>query len=541
MTEDNRSHTSGDDGKEPLSSDVARASETGGPANEFGTENAESQVQPEASAVVPAPASAGRRVPLWLVVVLLLIVAVQVALVVAVLRTGDIVAEVQEDVAGLTDDLAVAAAASPEATTTTTAPTEPGVETAAREVPVGFTADGFPYRGNPDAAVTLVEYSDYGCPFCGRYSAESAPGLLAEYVTTGDVRFVFRDFPLVALHPTAPAAHAAAWCAGEQGADLYWVMHDEIFASQASWTGLADPSGYLSGLAEAAGADMEGYADCIAAGDADEPIASGVAEARSLGFSGTPSFVFVAEASGDEHVLVGAQPISTFRGYLDALLAGEEPPTGTPPPEDPQEAAGLPAWADPASGLRPDPQRPGVNLAGDHYRGDPDAEMIVIEFSDFECPFCREHALGAQPIIDEALVATGDVLWVFKHLPLEIHPGALSAAVAAECAGDQGKFWEMHDLLFSAVGRWAADESATDAELVVLADEAGLDGAEFVACFEGRDALQRVLADTADASGIISSTPSFVVIHDGRGTLLEGALPPDQFIASLRELLGDGT
>jgi protein-disulfide isomerase len=166
--------------------------------------------------------------------------------------------------------------------------------------------------------------------------------------------------------------------------------------------------------------------------------------------------------------------------------------------------------------------------------------MVVIEFSDFECPFCREHALGAQPIIDEALVATGDVLWVFKHLPLEIHPGALSAAVAAECAGDQGQFWEMHDLLFSAVGRWAADEATTDAELVVLADEAGLDGAEFVACFEGRDALQRVLADTADASGIISSTPSFVVIYDGRGTLLEGSLPPDQFVASLRQLLGDG-
>jgi protein-disulfide isomerase len=179
-------------------------------------------------------------------------------------------------------------------------------------------------------------------------------------------------------------------------------------------------------------------------------------------------------------------------------------------------------------------------MAGDHYRGNLDAPLVVIEFSDFECPFCREHALGSQPLIDEALVDTGEVLWVFKHLPLEIHPGALSAAVAAECAADQGLFWEMHDLLFASAARWAGEGVDTDAELILLADELGLSRAVFSACFDGRDALQRVLADITDATGIISSTPSFVVIQDGRGSLLQGALPPDQFIEALRTRLDEG-
>ena len=404
---------------------------------------------------------------------------------------------------------------------------------------VGFTDEGFPYRGNPDAAVTLIEYSDYACPFCGRYTDETVPTLLEQYGLTGRVKFIFRDFPLVSLHPTAPSAHTAAICAGEQSADLYWAVHDEAFARQADWTGLPDPTGFFAGLAGGIGVETAAYQECIESGRSDAQIEAGLTDGQALGFNGTPTFQLIADGLEDTYTLIGAQPVETFQSYLDSLLAGEAPDDAqtAEAPGEASEPAGLPFWADFNTGLQPDPDRPGVNLAGDHYKGNTDASLVVIEFSDYECPFCRDHAMGTQPVIDEALVDTGDVLWVFKHLPLDAHPSARVAAVAAECAGDQGQFWEMHDLLFETVGDWASDEIDTDAALIDLAGGQPLDQSVFQQCFASRAALERVLADMSDASGIISQTPSFVVVQGDRGTLMQGSIPADEFVASLRNRL----
>jgi protein-disulfide isomerase len=126
------------------------------------------------------------------------------------------------------------------------------------------------------------------------------------------------------------------------------------------------------------------------------------------------------------------------------------------------------------------------------------------------------------------------VLWVYKHLPLNIHPSAPAAAVAAECAGDQGLFWEMHDLLFASVEQWSGEDVDTDTELLAIAAELPLDDALFESCFASREALERVLDDMSDARGIIAQAPSFVVIQGERGALMEGSLPADQFVASLQ-------
>ena len=406
---------------------------------------------------------------------------------------------------------------------------------------VGITEDGYPYRGSPDAPVTLIEYSDYACPFCGRYTAQTTPTLLEQYGTTGQVRFIFREFPLVGLHPTAPVAHAVAVCSGEQSAEFYWAVHDEIFARQDAWTGLPDPTEAITGLAQSLGVDTTALQECLDSGRATEVIDAGVATAQSFGFNGTPSFQVSGEGVEGTYDIIGAQPVETFQAYIDALLAGEVPDGAVPgqePGEEP-EPPGLPVWADRASGLQPDPDRPGVNLAGDHYKGDPDAPLVVVEFSDFECPFCRTYAVDTQPTVDATFVETGQVLWVFKHLPLSIHPSAPNAAAAAECAGDQGQFWEMHDVLFESVERWAGDGVDTDVVLVEIAGELGLDSGEFASCFAGRSALERVLADMDDARGIISETPSFVVVQGDRGSLLSGAMPTDQFVAILQARLDE--
>ena len=189
--------------------------------------------------------------------------------------------------------LATPVAASPEAAASPTAPISAAAAASAQPpaqppqgsgdyngIPVGFTPEGYPYRGSPDAPVTVQEFSDYLCPFCGRHVTQTEPGLLEQYVKTGKVRFIFRDYPIAALHPTAPVGHQAARCVAEQGPVLYWKMHDQLFREQDQWRQFADPAEYLAGAAKAAGADMAAYEACIASGRTIAAVDQGVAEAQ---------------------------------------------------------------------------------------------------------------------------------------------------------------------------------------------------------------------------------------------------------------------
>jgi protein-disulfide isomerase len=421
--------------------------------------------------------------------------------------------------------------AAPDRTTTTTVPaTTTSPEPVASESTFGFNEDGHPRLGDADAPVTLVEFSDYLCPFCGRHFTDTKPLLIEQYAASGAVNFVFRDFPIEDLHPNAPAGHAAGLCVAEQDASMFWAFHDQLFSDQEAWESLADPGPYLEDVAEQVGADLDAYGTCIASGRSDEAVERSITEVRELGFSATPSFQIIDNRTGEVYELVGAQPFSVFTSTLDAVLAGGAPPTTAPPP--PPE---LPFWLS-AQGLSPDPERPGYTLGGDPYTGNPEAELVVVEVSDFQCPFCQRHSFETQPALDEAYVDTGRILWVFKHLPLPIHPQAVDAAVASECAGDQGSFWQMHDLLFETVERWAVDSPGP--ALTDLAIELELDATSFSACLESRAALERVLSDSNDLSGIIGSTPTFIILQEGRAGVIEGAQPLENFVGFFDQVLG---
>ena len=203
-----------------------------------------------------------------------------------------------------------------------------------------------------------------------------------------------------------------------------------------------------------------------------------------------------------------------------------------PTPE--AKAPKLPYWAN-SEGLAPDPDRPGFDMAGDPFKGDPDAKVVVVEFSDFQCPACRTHALETQPALDQTLVKTGKVMWVFKDLPLRSHPQSAAAAAAAECAGDQAKFWEMYHQLFQQQKKWAVDDP--DPALVALAGELGLDLSRFGKCLDSRQVMERVLADVYDAQGVVDSTPSFVLLYGGKGGILRGSRPADQFVSTVENLI----
>ena len=395
--------------------------------------------------------------------------------------------------------------------------------------PVGFTEDGFPYRGNSDAAVTIIEYSDYFCPYCARHFQQTLPALLEKYVRPGKVKLVFADFPIASLHPQAPAAAESALCVGEQGAALFWAMHDRIFASRNRWA-QTSPEDLLPELAASIGADAGAYQACIQSGRMKARVDAGIVAAQELGFNATPSFRFESNFDEENYTFAGAQSIDKFSEWLDAMLAGEPPPV-PPPPE-------LPFWAS-TDGLAPDPQRPGFTKAGDAYKGDPDAPLVVVEFSDFQCPSCQRHAMETQPVLNEKFIATGKVFWVFKNRPLRMHENAPAAAVAAECAGEQGKFWEMSGLLYQKSDAWS--EGDPDFPILAMADELGLDEIDFRVCFQGRKGLERVLDDIYDGIGLISETPSFVTIYGGRGRLSKGAREPEHFVSYLEKAYENAT
>ena len=404
-------------------------------------------------------------------------------------------------------------------------------------VPVGLTAEGHPFRGDPNAPLTVVEYSDYLCPFCERHVRQTVPTLLERYVRTGKVKYVVRDFPLVQLHPTAPRGAAAAGCVAEQAAALFWAMNDKLFQAQPQWSRLPDPSAFLAKLAQEVGADPARYEACMSSGRQEARVQQSVAAATALGFNGTPTFQFVHEASGKIYPLSGAHPVEVFTHWIDDLLAGKEPPKDQQAePAKPAQRPELPFWAKP-EGLAPDPKRPGFTVAGDPYKGSPDAKLVIVEFGDFQCPSCQRHALTTQPELDKRFVETGQVLWVAKQFPLAMHPNAAVAAAAANCAGDQGKFWPMHHSLFERADQWSTSDDP-DAAFTAIAVDLALDKSRFATCLAGRGAMQRVLRDVYESRFVgIRNVPSFVVLSDKGPVVMTGSRPTEQFATVLQRFL----
>jgi protein-disulfide isomerase len=169
--------------------------------------------------------------------------------------------------------------------------------------------------GDPDAPVTIVEFSDYQCPFCASYFQETWPQLKAEFVDTGRVRYVFKDFPLTNLHPQTPKAHEAARCAGEQGA--YWAMHDRLFAGQAEWAGYPDHLSVFKRYAVELELGTAAFDACLDSGRWANAVNADLTEGARLGVWGTPSF-FIAG-----YPLVGAQPYETFQYAISLAEQGK--------------------------------------------------------------------------------------------------------------------------------------------------------------------------------------------------------------------------
>ena len=185
--------------------------------------------------------------------------------------------------------------------------------------PVKISLDDDPIRGDPNAPITIVEFSDFQCPFCARFHTQTLPSILEEYIDAGKVNLVYRDFPLESIHPNALPAAVAAECANEQG--KYWEYHDMLFETQNGWSRLSSEA-VISTFSEYAGEiglEQEQFDSCLESGKYLEEVKNDLSDGRAYDITGTPGF-FIGNDEIGFVKLSGAQPFDSFKQVIDAQL-----------------------------------------------------------------------------------------------------------------------------------------------------------------------------------------------------------------------------
>jgi protein-disulfide isomerase len=350
--------------------------------------------------------------------------------------------------------------------------------------PVQISLDGAQMKGNPKAAATLVEYADYQCPYCAR-AVPVVQQLVAKY---GDgMRYVFKQYPLTSIHPFAEPAARASLAAANQG--KFWEMHDVLFRNNRA---LDDAS--LRKYAQDLGLDMAKFDKDRGDASVNEALARDVAEAQRVGVQGTPSFFINGVQAPSWDVETMSRMIDTAKSGGDVSAVASEVR------KQYEEAARKQQEAMQQAATRVHE----IDIAGSPMKGDPKAPVTIVEFSDFQCPYCA----SSEPLIKQVLDAyAGKVRLVYKQMPLNIHPNARPASIAALEALEHGKFWEMHDLLFQNYSQLSRDN------ILNFAKQVGVDPADVQKALDTQEHNQTIEKDIADyvKTGLPMSTPSFFV------------------------------
>ncbi|EDM75719.1 DSBA-like thioredoxin domain protein [Plesiocystis pacifica SIR-1] len=378
-----------------------------------------------------------------------------------------------------------------------------------------------PMKGKAEALVTIVEYSDFECPYC-RKVLPTLTQIEEEY--GDDVRVVFRQQPLP-MHKNAKPAALAALAAHKQ--DKFWEMHDALFEKAGSERGALGKEGVYSELATQLGLDVAKFEADMKDPELAKMIAEDQKVAQQFGAGGTPAF-FV-----NGRFVSGAQPFEAFKAIIDQEKAKAEKFMADKgvKPEDLYEEM-LKGWetevkAPPIA----DHQRRQFDLSAVPGKGNTtDPKLTIVECSDFDCPYCTRGA----KLIEDIFAAPeykDKVAFYFLNFPLPMHKNAESAHRAAVAAGKQGKFFEMHDVLFANKGK------RTEQDYRDFAAQIGIDVDKFIADWNSEETAQKVQDDKAVcAKNGVSGTPNFFI----NGRSMRGAVPFEMAKAVLDEELAGG-
>jgi protein-disulfide isomerase len=325
----------------------------------------------------------------------------------------------------------------------------------------------FPTRGDENAPYIIEQFSDFYCPFCKEQArvfkkvAETYPGKL---------RMIFRHFPLAGEEEQGSfSLHEAAACADEQG--KFWDFHDFIFAE--------DRHPAVAEAARAAGLNQGKLDECLASRRGRTVVLADSADAQTRGISGAPTFFINGEK------VVGLRAFDFFAEELDPEFA---------------ERKRVQREADYQALLK----KIDFSEAGRPVQGAENASVTITEFSDFHCFFCKQLTPALEQLME---LYPGKIRRIWRHFPLPIHPQAPFAHLASECAHQQGKFWEIHEKVFS-----DPEKAKTQEDFERISSEVGLDPALFKDCYENPESRKKVENDIwLGFSKRVGSTPSLLI------------------------------
>ncbi len=388
-----------------------------------------------------------------------------------------------------------------------------GLDHSAAPVPV---TGKDPFWGRPDAPVTVVEVSDFECPFCSR--VEPTMDQIRKNYGPEKVRIVWKHNPLPFHKEARPAAEAAATVFTLGGNDAFWKFHDTVFQNQRT---LSEDN--FEKWAVASGVDGAKFKAAYSAKKDAAKVDEDLAMAKSIGVTGTPAFRI------NGITLVGAQPYEKFKEIIDQELVeankliasgtaktqvyverAKKNVSSTPPPKE--EQAQKPAedtaiWKVPV-------------LDDDPIQGPKDALVTIVEFSDFQCPFCKRVEDTIKQVHDKY---GNDVRFVWKDLPLPFHPRAIPASTLARVAYKQKgnkAFWDAHHALFD------SQPKLEDSDLEAVAQKLGLTWNTVKSAIDDKKFQSKMDANSDLANDLNArGTPHFFV----NGFRLSGAQPFEKF------------
>ncbi len=292
-------------------------------------------------------------------------------------------------------------------------------------------------------------------------------------------------------------------------------MHDLLFEKSEEWSGQENLTELFKGYAAELGLDTDAFVACLESGETADQVQAELEQGEALGVGGVPAFFI------NDWFVSGAQPFEVFQETIEAALRGEHPaPTPTP----------LPPGATP---FDPNPEQPGYTYGGDAFCGSEEATIGLIEFVDFQSTENLQHFLEGWPDLEEEYVGSGKVRLIVKHFPALDHIQGFTAAEAAECAGQQGAFCSMYDLLFQKQEEWSQAEDVT-VVFKEYAAELDLDAAAFAACLDKGQTSDKVMQDfTIGQDNQFPPAPVFFIFKGEQG----GYAPLDQLQEAIEELL----
>jgi len=322
--------------------------------------------------------------------------------------------------------------------------------------------------GAPYAPVTIIEFLDFQCPYCARSTS-----VLRDIVKTypDQVRVVIKNAPL-SIHPNSPLLHEAAMAAAAQG--KFWDMYDVLYARQSQNLDIAS----LEAIAKSLGLNATQFRQDLEHHRYKTLVDRDRLEANALGVHVTPTF-FV-----NGRKLEGFTSTPRMKQVVDEELGKI-----------------LPAAVKQAS--LPELRVGDINVDGAPLRGTPGASVQIVEFSDMQCPYCSRQVDVLRQLVN---AYHGKVAWYFKSFPLSFHPDSLLAHRAVLAAGNQGKFWEMHDLIF------ANQQSIKRNDLIRFAAQLNLDIVRFNADLDDPKTQAAVEKDQIEGERLgVSGTPSLFI------------------------------